>query len=159
MTWVPSPLGAARRPRDTEIPIMAAARPVPTPQPVEKPRRLGRGLSALLADPVAVQVGAAEFGAEPRQVVATSITEPYGEAGPASAGAAGANGLVHIALGSLDPSRFQPRRVFDEASIKGLADSIKSSGLMQPVIVRRAGSSAAPAAGTAGVAAARYELV
>jgi ParB family chromosome partitioning protein len=46
------------------------------------------------------------------------------------------DGLVHISLERIERSRFQPRRVFDEVSIRGLAESIRASGLMQPVIVR-----------------------
>ncbi|MCC7387967.1 MAG: ParB/RepB/Spo0J family partition protein [Phycisphaerales bacterium] len=51
-----------------------------------------------------------------------------------------------IAVGEIDPSAFQPRRAFDEASLVRLAASISRSGLMQPIIVR-------PGAGG------RYELV
>ncbi|MBL8764615.1 MAG: ParB/RepB/Spo0J family partition protein [Phycisphaerae bacterium] len=37
------------------------------------------------------------------------------------------------------PSRFQPRRYFDETALQKLAASIKSSGLVQPIVVRRQG--------------------
>src|SRR5207248_2832206 len=44
-----------------------------------------------------------------------------------------------IAVTAIVPSRFQPRKVMDEGAIARLADSIKRSGLMQPVVVRPAG--------------------
>lgn len=35
------------------------------------------------------------------------------------------------------PSRFQPRKNFDENAIKELSESIKRNGLMQPIVLRR----------------------
>lgn len=46
------------------------------------------------------------------------------------------DGLRHLPLHSLQPGRFQPRQVFDEAALDELADSIANSGLLQPLIVR-----------------------
>jgi ParB family chromosome partitioning protein len=37
----------------------------------------------------------------------------------------------------LHPGKFQPRRVFDEAELASLADSIKEKGVIQPILVRR----------------------
>ncbi len=34
------------------------------------------------------------------------------------------------------PNPFQPRRVFNEESLKELAESIKAHGILQPLIVR-----------------------
>jgi ParB family transcriptional regulator, chromosome partitioning protein len=73
-------------------------------------RRLGRGLSALLNEPVQVSKDI--------------------QAGTDS------GGLEQIAIQAIRPSRFQPRRVFDQVSIDRLADSIRRSGLMQPVVLR-----------------------
>lgn len=41
-----------------------------------------------------------------------------------------------IALSKLKPSPIQPRRIFDKNSINELAESIKSKGLVQPILVR-----------------------
>jgi len=41
-----------------------------------------------------------------------------------------------ISIAKLRPSPLQPRRVFDKNSINELADSIKSKGLVQPILVR-----------------------
>jgi len=47
-----------------------------------------------------------------------------------------ATGLNAVALDLIDPNPFQPRRAFPEASLKELADSIRSSGVVQPVLLR-----------------------
>lgn len=41
-----------------------------------------------------------------------------------------------IPISKLRPSPIQPRRIFEKASINELADSIKSKGLIQPILVR-----------------------
>jgi ParB family chromosome partitioning protein len=37
----------------------------------------------------------------------------------------------------LQPSRFQPRHRFDDEEIRGLIDSIRANGILQPILVRR----------------------
>ena len=44
--------------------------------------------------------------------------------------------LVYLPLEKIRPSRFQPRREFDDYDISGLAESIRHSGLLQPLSVR-----------------------
>ena len=50
-----------------------------------------------------------------------------------------------IPVDAIDPNPEQPRRVFDAAELESLADSIRLHGVLQPIVVRRAGD--------------RYELV
>ena len=50
-----------------------------------------------------------------------------------------------IPIDAIDPNPDQPRRVFDTEQLAALADSIRQHGVLQPVVVRRAGD--------------RYELV
>jgi len=47
-------------------------------------------------------------------------------------------GTKEIPVGRIAPNPFQPRSRFDEASLKELADSIKATGVLQPVLLRRA---------------------
>lgn len=49
----------------------------------------------------------------------------------------GANGdkITNIAVGSLIANPEQPRLVFDEAELEGLASSIKEHGILQPLVV------------------------
>lgn len=49
-----------------------------------------------------------------------------------------AQGLEAVAVALIDPNPFQPRRAFPEAGLQELAESIRASGLVQPVLLRRA---------------------
>ena len=45
------------------------------------------------------------------------------------------SGLEQVRLDRIDPNPFQPRRDFPEDSLKELADSIRASGVVQPILV------------------------
>ena len=60
----------------------------------------------------------------------------------------GTSGLEQVQLERIDPNPFQPRHAFPEDSLKELADSIRASGLVQPVLLRRSA-----------LAEGRYQLV
>jgi len=47
--------------------------------------------------------------------------------------------LKNIPIDMIRPSPFQPRETFDKERIAELADSIKSEGLIQPILVRKKG--------------------
>ena len=53
-----------------------------------------------------------------------------------------------IPIGSIDPNPVQPRRVFHEAQLEELAQSIRANGIIQPLVVRKNAA-----------AADRYQLV
>jgi ParB family chromosome partitioning protein len=46
--------------------------------------------------------------------------------------------LRELPLGEIKPNRYQPRRAFDPAALKELKDSMATSGLLQPIVVRPA---------------------
>jgi ParB family chromosome partitioning protein len=77
-----------------------------------KQRGLGRGLGALLAS-------------------TPDESSPSG----------GSEGLVEIAVDQIDVNPNQPRKVFDSSALQELAASIKASGVIQPVVVRRVNGS------------------
>jgi ParB family chromosome partitioning protein len=56
-----------------------------------------------------------------------SDTQPGGEA------------LENLAVASIRPGRYQPRRHFDDAALEELAASIRTQGLIQPIVVRDIG--------------------
>jgi ParB family transcriptional regulator, chromosome partitioning protein len=93
-------------------------------------RRLGRGLSSLMAldTPVRVEVPMV-------QVRNGNGIAPVEAAAPV-AKANGLSDFQSIPVAAIVVSPFQPRKVMDEGAITRLADSIKRSGLMQPVVVR-----------------------
>jgi ParB family transcriptional regulator, chromosome partitioning protein len=79
---------------------------------MEKPRRLGRGLEALIPG-----AGAA-----------------VGTAGPAAA--APPSDYQRLSIASIRPNPYQPRREFNEAELSELQASLRVSGLLQPITVR-----------------------
>ncbi len=85
----------------------------------KKPKGLGLGLEALLG---------------PR------VNDARQETGSSDAG------LRTLRLDQLQPGKYQPRTRMDEQSLQELAQSIRTQGLMQPVLVRQ-------------VSAGRYEII
>jgi ParB family chromosome partitioning protein len=49
------------------------------------------------------------------------------------------NGQVWLNCDAIARNPYQPRQTFDEAEIADLADSIRTHGILQPLVVRRAG--------------------
>ena len=71
-------------------------------------------------------------------LIGGGVVKPVAPA-PAPITAAVAPGLQlqELPLTSIVPNPRQPRRDFDEAQVKELADSIRSEGLLQPIVVRK----------------------
>ena len=94
---------------------------------LKKPR-LGRGLSSLLS------VGVEEHPSEAISDVPTS-----GEAeNPAAAPDGDGTAVLLVPVDQISPNPYQPRHNFDEAALDQLAASIRSDGVMQPIVLRRA---------------------
>lgn len=89
---------------------------------------LGRGLGALIRD---VDVST------PQSAPAMATTQAATGVAPALS-AQGGPLLLDIDL--LDPSPYQPRTRFAESALEELAQSIRSSGIIQPLVVRKTGS-------------------
>ncbi len=93
-------------------------------------RRLGRGLDFFLTNaPEEAAPAPAQEGGSPTTAAAGT---------PA---AAASDGISEIDLKLLVPNPDQPRRDFHEKEIQELAASIRSSGLLQPILARRRGDS------------------
>ena len=80
------------------------------PKPDRRPA-LGRGLSALIPEKPAPPAPEPDLRSAPREVD----------------------------LDLIDPNPLQPRMRFDEAKLQELAESISTTGLVQPIVVRRKG--------------------
>jgi ParB family chromosome partitioning protein len=90
---------------------------VPPGRSGARPRGLGRGLDALLG--------------------------PVGDAGAGAGTAAQPQGglvLVEIDPDLVDANPEQPRREFDEPALVALGESIRTHGLLHPIVVERAGA-------------------
>jgi ParB family chromosome partitioning protein len=98
-------------------------------------RRLGRGLSSLMALDTPVRVEP-----QPQAVVTSEVTSNSPTPVKAEAVSAVLSDFQSIGVGLISPSRYQPRKTMDEGAVARLAESIKRSGLMQPVIVRPVGA-------------------
>ncbi|MDY7108646.1 MAG: ParB/RepB/Spo0J family partition protein [Planctomycetota bacterium] len=96
-------------------------------------RRLGRGLESLISSPVRVDVPPApgKESPAPETAAADRPASPAGSAEPPA-------DLHMIPIAEVRPNPHQPRRAFDEGSLRGLAQSIESAGLMQPIVIRPA---------------------
>lgn len=84
---------------------------------------LGRGLGALIRD-AEPQVAPAEPTREPSQIHSAAVP-----AGP-----------QQIDIDLIEPSPFQPRTHFREEALAELAQSIQSTGIIQPLVLRPIGS-------------------
>ncbi|MFM7743409.1 MAG: ParB/RepB/Spo0J family partition protein [Verrucomicrobiota bacterium] len=86
-------------------------------------KSLGRGLGSLIGG-----------GVKPAQPTAASAAAAAPVAAPVAPGLL----LQELPLALIVPNPRQPRRDFDPAQVQELADSIRSEGLMQPIVVRKA---------------------
>lgn len=88
--------------------------------------RLGRGLGGLIA---------AAKPAAPHPASSPAAPGPAPVAAPAN----GAPGYLEIAVHLIEPSPYQARREIPADQLSELAESIRSEGLLQPIVVRRQG--------------------
>src|SRR5271169_3876148 len=104
---------------------------------------LGRGLSALIREPEpAVAPPPPQPQREPvpaaQPARPTSVGTMVGTTAAATAAApAPSEGLFQADIDLIDPSPYQPRTRFREEALDELARSIHSSGIVQPLVVRR----------------------
>jgi ParB family transcriptional regulator, chromosome partitioning protein len=59
--------------------------------------------------------------------------------GPSVAEARADGSLATLPMGAIRPNPYQPRNVFDETALEELKESLRTSGLLQPIIVRPSG--------------------
>jgi ParB family chromosome partitioning protein len=83
-------------------------------------KALGKGLSALLPGKSQAKPSASH-----------SVPEPHKESAP--------SGLQQIPIHQIDPNPVQPRTVFTADKLGELADSIRANGIIQPLVLQRAG--------------------
>ena len=126
MAKKPDSASSKKAPKKEQSAAVDSARKV-----VAKQRGLGRGLSSLLGD-----AGAA---------ASMASSQPAGDTPPP---AAPLTGLVEIPIEWINSGPWQPRRRFEIGALEELADSIRSKGLVQPILLRPHASKAN-----------RYELI
>lgn len=96
---------------------------------MSRERRLGRGLEALLGrtwdDPEATETAPVMASVE------VTPTDPRTSHD--------VNGQLWLNCEAIERNPYQPRQQFDESEIADLADSIRTHGILQPLVVRRVG--------------------
>jgi ParB family chromosome partitioning protein len=98
---------------------------------VSRERRLGRGLEALL--------GRAWDGPETPAAAETSVEPAVEEVAVDERITRDEHGQVWLNCDAIQANPYQPRQTFDITEIADLADSIRTHGILQPLVVRRAG--------------------
>ncbi len=92
----------------------------------EKPKHLGRGIQSLLSPIISER--------EANELLSTSSTDsnfpPDKEL---------QNSLREINIDNISPNPYQPRNTWNEQELEDLAESIKTNGVIQPIIVRPVG--------------------
>lgn len=114
-----------------------------------QPKRLGRGLSSLISTDIQRE------NIPPSPVGIDSQAEQKAEAGAPIPATRPAQQLQMVPVESIRTNPSQPRKVFDEAAIEGLSRSLKDRGALQPIVVRRSGTSFELVAGERRLRAAR----
>lgn len=101
-----------------------------------KKRGLGRGLDALLgaqSTPVAVSEQASEAGVN----LAAPAASPAAVASDSDSDSGVEGELRNLPVEFMQRGRYQPRRDMHPDALEELANSIRSQGIMQPIVVRR----------------------
>ncbi|MDG1838200.1 MAG: ParB/RepB/Spo0J family partition protein [Phycisphaerales bacterium] len=125
-----------------------AARKAAAKKTTKKKRRLGMGLSGMIGVPVEVsppeepksegQSGGRSADTKshkPSRQAAASVASPT-----PSQTAGAADGLVVVPIAEIRPNAHQPRHAIEPASLEPLAASIRTAGIMQPIVVRPRGA-------------------
>ncbi len=95
-------------------------------------RKLGRGLQFLLSDRGAGDSSDDSPAEKPR-------SRPDSSPG-SDERADSQEPITELLLNDLVPNPYQPRKAFNEDEIQGLAESIRASGILQPLLVRARGN-------------------
>lgn len=93
---------------------------------MSKKRGLGRGLDALLGDALAQNKATAE----------ETVAEVSIQAEENTTNSSSVDGIKHLPVEFIQPGQYQPRKDMHQEALEELAASIKSQGLMQPIVIR-----------------------
>lgn len=111
---------------------------------------LGRGLDALFADAAPIipeeleqeaHQAAAEAGQVGRPSTSASGTKEAAGASMTAPAEDDPDRVIYVDIDDIKPNAAQPRKNFNKEKLEDLAESIKENGVIQPVVVRKKGSS------------------
>ena len=95
-------------------------------QPAKNSKGLGRGLSSLMGESSLAEI---------KPVVQNAAAKPAAKNDENET--ANVRDTMRLSVKLLQPGKYQPRRHFEDASLKELCESITKHGLMQPIVVRQ----------------------
>ena len=105
----------------------------------QKPR-LGRGLASLIRRSDEKPPAAGQYQpADPADAAPAAVQLDSASGHPQPMDTAKPHQPLSLPISSIRRNPYQPRRTFDEDALKGLADSIRAHGLLQPIVVVEAG--------------------
>lgn len=128
------------------------------PQQIPPPRKLGRGISSLMnLAPVKVDISQNQT----QSIPSVSKKDGLATVAPGTEAVGGSHSasiespilsdsgevlgtLRHLSVTSIAPNTFQPRTDFAPEALAELATSIKTMGVLQPIVVRRRAAGATP---------------
>ena len=90
----------------------------------EKPKHLGRGLASLLSPITSMRTETERLLDRPAEIANFPTDKNLHES------------LREISVDVISPNPYQPRTVWNQQDLVDLAESIKSNGIIQPIIVR-----------------------
>ena len=101
-------------------------------------RRLGRGLGSLIGNPVAISPPAPAVASPPSPAVSSPAVRQAASPAvtPEPPRQPSGSGIRMLRMELVRPNLHQPRQRFDDEALQRLAESIKTAGLMQPIVVR-----------------------
>ncbi len=96
----------------------------------KKHRGLGKGLNELLSATLGQQDNESPLPEVPVESAGVDLPTVYAASG-------GPQTLKYLPLGAMEGGPFQPRQIINHEGIEQLAESIKSQGVLQPIVVRQ----------------------
>ncbi len=99
----------------------------------KKTRGLGKGLEALFGDAEVTPIPSGS-GTKKKTTGAAGREDKTEEKVTPAQG-----GVIYVDINDIKPNASQPRKQFDEDKLQELADSIEKHGLIQPIVLRKAG--------------------
>ena len=111
-------------------------------KPQQNRPRLGRGLNALIS--ISDEAIQAEAPVEPvSRSIDSSSASPSASSPPAPPASArvmeapAGSAVLDLPVDGIQPNPHQPRRQFDQGTLSELAASMKTNGVIQPIVVRK----------------------
>ncbi len=111
-------------------------------------RGLGRGLAALIPESdfdllntvARGEIASAPILSSQSDAVSDNVTRSTKSQAPgansAEPAAVSSGDIRYLSIESIEPNPFQPRQIFSEEELENLAASVKSHGVLQPILVR-----------------------